>query len=64
MVKPKSATTGRNVTKAPAPKKEPVVKCETCKFFKQTSSLFSHCHRYPNEIVKSPGHWCGEWQEK
>lgn len=64
MVNRKSATTGQSATKAAPPKKTPVVKCETCKFYKQTSSIFNHCHRYPDETVKSPEHWCGEWVEK
>ena len=68
MVKRTSGTTGRkptNTTKA-QPKKvaEPVEpKCGTCIYFRQVSTMFANCQRYPQAITVNASNWCGEYKE-
>lgn len=38
--------------------------CETCRFFDVNGNVVGSCHRYPDSVVKSKAHWCGEHQLK
>ena len=38
--------------------------CETCRFFDVNGNVVGSCHRFPDSVVKSKAHWCGEHQAK
>ncbi len=42
-----------------------IEECQTCRFFTKTNDRFGDvmlCFRFPQEILKEPIDWCGEWK--